>query len=352
MALNITSIQVKRCKNCLAMEDHGAGVLIGEDYICNLCKKDDSKYDEYTWEEKEKLFEDIILKEKGKNKYDGLVMMSGGKDSAYLALTLKKKYGMNIMGLVIDNGYEYYDSFINAKMVCKKLGIPIIIYQPDMIDLKKFYKYITLDPTLRRKDYGQICFYCGIYLKRVASDFALMIDAPFVFSGYNPDQISELGDAEITQKDERKKAHQRFLKNAVNGKMKKARDHVVNQDELDKLPYFEMPKVPILYYYQYINYNPLKMMEIVKKELEWEPIKRFSKNYIASGCQLATVLVHLCRKKNIPDYIQKEFSAQIRRGSVNKDHIQKLFDEFELDQSEVDEVLTTLDLDQNTILNL
>lgn len=352
MALNLSSIQIRRCSNCLLMEDRGAGVILGEDGVCNLCKKDESNFEEYTWEEKEKIFEDLILKERGKHRYDGLIMMSGGKDSAYLALTLKRKYKLNVMGFVIDNGYEYHDSFYNAKKICKKLGIPIIVFQPDMISLNKFYRYITLDKTLRRKDFGQICFYCGIYLKRLASDMAEMIDAPYVFSGYNPDQIAELGDAEITEKDPRKREHQRFLKDAVNTKIQEAVDHIEQKGDTEILPYFEMPKVPILYYYQHIKYDPLAMIEKAKKELDWEPIKRFKKNYIASGCQLATVLVHLCRKKNIPDYIQKEFSAQIRRGSLDKEHIQKLFDEFELNQSEVDEVLATLGLDQNTILNL
>lgn len=353
MALNLTSIQIKRCKQCLVMEDRGAGVIIGDDGVCTLCKKDSNKYDEYTWDEKEKIFEDLILKEKGKHRYDGLVMMSGGKDSAYLAYTLKKKYGMNVIGFVIDQGYEYHDSFTNAKKICKKLGMPIIFYQPDMITLNKFYRFITLDPVLRRKDYGQICFYCGYFLKKAAGDWAQMIDAPYVFSGYNPDQIADLGDAVVTQKDPGKRDHQIFLRDAVSSKMAEAVEHVSKcENAKEMLPYFVMPKVPILYYYQHIDYDPMDMMAVIRKELDWEPIQRFRTNYIASGCQLATVLVHLCRKKNIPDYIQKEWSTQIRRGTLDKDHIQKLINEFQLDQVEVDEVLESLGLDQNTILNL
>lgn len=345
-------ILLQRCKKCLIAEDRSIGILIGEDGICNLCKKDPNKYKLMSWEDKQLRFEELIYAEKGKHPYDGLVMMSGGKDSAYLALQLTQRYGLNLMAISIDNGYEYPDTFDNVKHVCDRLGIPLIIYQPNLGRLKEFYRYVMVDEKLKRDDFGQICFYCGIYLKRIASDFAKRFNVPYIFSGYNPDQVAELGESEVIQIDNDLLMHQRFLRNAVDEKIREAEAYTRRINKPDMARYFIPPETKLIYYYQHFPYNPLEMIDVIKSELEWRPIKRFRENYIASGCQLACVLLYFCDLKNKPDYIQKEFSAQIRRGTLDRDYVRMMYDEFEHDENEIDEVLNTLNLDRETMLHI
>ena len=342
----------KRCTLCLILEDRSIGIIVGEDNICNLCKRKSDKYEEMSWEEKKAIFDSKLDAVRGKYPYEGLLMMSGGKDSAYLALTLKREYKLNIKGIIIDNSYEYPDTFENVKSICKQLEIPLIIYQPNIIQLRNFYNFIITDPKLRRDDFGQICFYCGVCLKRIASDFAKAFNIPYIFSGYNPDQIYELGDAEITQKDNNKKKYQQMVRKAVDEKIIETENYVKKSNKINFLPFLRLPETPILYYYQHVPYYPLEMIELIKKELNWKPIQRFNQNYIASGCQLATILVNLCRIKDKPDYIQKEFSAQIRRGSLDKNYVLSMFNKFEIDYEEIEYVLGTLGLTKDIVLKL
>ena len=345
-------INVRRCSNCTILEDRSAGIVIGNDGVCSLCKKDESAYKQKTWEEKKKIFEDLINKKRNKHSYDGLIMMSGGKDSTYLAYKLKREYGLNVIGMSIDNGFEYSESFDNAKKICDKLEIPYFILQPNLKELREFYQYITIDEKLRRDDYGQICFYCGLYLKREVDRFAQKLDVPLIFSGYNPDQVFDMGDSEIVEADPARIQYQQMIKKATEQKLKDAYDYTMEKKGAEMAKYFELPETDILYYYQHFQYDPLGMMDVIKKELNWEPIKRFKEHYIASGCKLISVLLHVCQKKNKTDYIQKEFASQIRRGSLDKCHVNNLLQTMKFDEDEMNEVLASINLTSEQMLSL
>ena len=345
-------VEIPRCKKCTLLEDPSAGIIIGNDGICTLCKKESSNYKQKSWEERKSIFENLINEQKGKHAYDGIIMMSGGKDSTYLAYQLKEVYGLNILGMSIDNGFEYPESFDNAKLMCDKLGIPYIIYQPDLKKLRAYYRYITVDEKLKRDDYGQICFYCGLYLKREVDRFAQKLDAPLVFSGYNPDQVSEMGDSEIIECEPARIQHQQMIKNATETKLTEAYKYTLEKHGKDMAYYFEAPETPILYYYQHFPYDPIGMMDLIREKLGWEPIKRFRKDYIASGCKLICVLLHFCQQKNKPDYIQKEFAAQIRRGSLEKERVERLLNNMKFSDDEMSEVLGSMNLTCSEMLAL
>ena len=342
----------KHCSKCLILEDKSVGIIIGNDGVCNLCKKDTSRYEGMSWEKKKEVFDTLINKEKGRHKYDGVVMMSGGKDSTYLAMKLTQEYHLNIVGMSIDNGFEYLESFTNARNMCDKLNIPYLIYQPKMHDLREFYKYIATDDILRRSDYGQICFYCGIYLKKLVSDYAKLIDAPYILSGYNPDQVMELGESDIIEIAPSKIEYQQMIKRSAEEKVRSAEKYTFDKLGSIMSDYFKLPDLPILYYYQHFPYDPLEMIREIKEKLGWEPIPRFQKHYIASGCKLACALIHFCQLKNKPDYIQKEFCGQIRRGVLNKEDVEKLLGEIKFSTDEINEVLNKLDITSEEMLNL
>jgi hypothetical protein len=343
---------IKQCSKCTALENPASGIVIGADGICNHCKIDQSRYNLMSWEEKRLRFERLVNEERGRHQYDGIVMMSGGKDSAYLALKLKGEYRLNLLGMSIDNGFEYPDSFTNAKKICERLGIPYLIFQPNLIRLRRFYRYIVTEKNLRRRDYSQICLYCGNYLQRQVDLYAEKLDAAFIFSGYNPDQAAELGEADLVESDSGRIQYQQMIKRELDEKLQSAYRYALQTKGPELAACFELPQTKILYYYQHFLYDPVNMLDTIRRELDWEPIKRFSRNYLVSGCRLLNVLVHLCRLQNIPDYLQKEFAAQIRRGIFTKEQIEKVRDEISFTDAEIDETLAQLDLTREQILNL
>lgn len=335
---------IQQCNKCLILEDRSVSIVIGDDGVCNLCKMDPSKYKQMLWEEKAQAFNDLVQEKKGKYQFDGIIMMSGGKDSTYMALKLVREYKLNLLGMSIDNGFEYPDSFDNAKKVCEQLGIPYIIMQPNLIKLREFYRYIATDKQLRRNDYAQVCFYCANYLKRQADIYAEKFNTAYIFTGYNPDQVAVLGEADIVESDPGLILYQQMIKKGIDEELKKTYQYTLKKYGSEMATYFEPPKTKRLYYHQHFPYEPINMIETVKKELNWEPIKRFKKNYIISGCQLVCTLVQLCRRKGIPDYLQKEFSTQIRRGTLNKEEVKKFMNVMKFTEEEMEETLAKLNL--------
>ncbi|MGD9154112.1 MAG: hypothetical protein PVG90_01220 [Bacillota bacterium] len=343
---------IKKCVRCLAAENPASGTIIGPDGICNHCKIGQTRYCLMAPEEKKRKFDALIAAKRGKHQYDGIIMMSGGKDSTYLALRLKEEYRLNLLGMSIDNGFEYPDSFDNAKKVCAKLGIPYLILQPDMINLRQFYRYIATEKRLLHNDYSQICFYCGNYLKRQVDLYVQKLDAAYIFSGYNPDQVLELGEADLVEADSGRIQYQQMIKRVLNEKMQDAYRYTLQKNGPELAVCFELPETQILYYYQHFPYEPAVMLETIRREFDWKPIQRFAKNYLVSGCRLVCALMRLCQRKNIPDYLQKEFAAQIRRGVLTREQVEKVMAEIEFSDAEIDETLAQLGLTCEQMLSL
>jgi hypothetical protein len=72
------------------------------------------------------------LKKKGKNKkYDCIMGISGGLDSAYLAYLGAKKWGLRILGVHIDDGFDAPVATQNIHNLCKNCGIDLEIVAPN-----------------------------------------------------------------------------------------------------------------------------------------------------------------------------------------------------------------------------
>ena len=64
--------------------------------VCSACRFHDMKYNEFDWNERERQLVDLLDKHRSPSSdYDVIVPGSGGKDSFYVAHTLKHRYGMH-----------------------------------------------------------------------------------------------------------------------------------------------------------------------------------------------------------------------------------------------------------------
>ncbi len=328
---------LKKCSHCLIQEDRTNFIIVGSDGICNLCKSKE-KTKVMSFEERKKIFEEMIYKVKGKYNYDGLIMLSGGKDSTYLALRLKRDYNLNLLALTIDNGFEYEDTFMTSKSVSTQLGIPLVTFKPSFKDVISYYKFLFTDKKLYKDDCSQICYLCGVYLKKVASDFAKAFNIPFVFTGYDPEQINVYGEAESIETDPKRIMYQRNLSNKLTIMMDDIQKYVKSIGREDLLPFFQMPDASFINYYQYFEYKPVEFMEVVKKELGWRPCKKFEHNYITSGCKLGIVLLYLAKLNGKQTYIEKGYSSLIRDGVIDRSFIEEKY----ADSDNLEEIKTIL----------
>lgn len=329
----------------MIQEDQFHKITISENGLCNLCQNQ-KKYQFLGWDRLKNIFEKKIESIRGKKDYDGLLMLSGGKDSAYLAYVLIKIYRLKLLGFTIDNGFEYQETFHNAKDIAQKTGIPYIYYKPDTGLMKEFYQFIITEESLKRKDFGQICLFCGRYFKNLAADFARRSNIPVVFSGHNADQVFGMGEALDLEIDPARKMYQQSIRRGISDMLKKAIETCEAKSKKHLISFF--PKqlnphsVESLYFFYHFPYRPMEMMEMVSKELNWKPVEHFSSTYIASGCKLFKLLAYLAFLNKTCSYVDLEFSSQIRSNVLDRELVKKFHANIVKDDGEIVSLLEEL----------
>ncbi len=104
-------VEKRICSRCV-MDNVGDGTIKFEaDGTCNYCNYALSRRDSVYFpndEGKRKIEEMVkLLKSEGKNKeYDCLMGISGGLDSAYLAYLAAKDWGLRILAVHVDDGFD------------------------------------------------------------------------------------------------------------------------------------------------------------------------------------------------------------------------------------------------------
>lgn len=330
----------KRCSRCHIQEDPFHRISIGEENLCNLCTNQ-TKEKRLGWDELKTIFEEKIEKARGKSDYDGLIMLSGGKDSAYLAYMLKEVYGLNILGFILDINYEYTETFKNARKIAHQLKIPYIIYRHDPRLMQDYFSFLFTEKSIRQKDFSQVCTFCGRFLIRTAADFAKHMNIPLVFSGHNPDQILLMGQS--IEIDPGRQTIMEFAMETVYEELAKAKAAWRARKGYNKLPFFaellNPPEVELVFPFQHFPYRPEEMMETVRRELNWVPIKSFSKTYIASGCKLVKLWAYLAFLNQTNSYVDFEFSNQIRNGILDYEVVKSFYDQATVDYDELESLI-------------
>lgn len=336
------------CKQCYLQEDPFHGISINTNGLCNLCENT-SGTPERNWEQRKELFETTIADRNPAAPYDGLIMMSGGKDSAYMAHLLSEEYGLNLLALTIDNGYEYPETFENAGAIAKKLDMAHIVYRLSPKLMRQYYSFLFCNNSVFQKDCGQVCTFCGRFLVRTAVELAASMGIPYVFSGHNPEQIFLMG--ESIEHDPDRQTIMEFTMAvlgedtavAVDAWKKEHADSSHNQQLFPSSLGAE--NVSLLFPFQYFPYQPDIMREKVQNELQWLPIKRFSKTYIASGCKLVKLWAYLARCGTTNNYVDFEFSTQVREGTLALDTIQNFYNEADTNLEELAELTKELQME-------
>lgn len=136
---------VKVCKRCV-MDNINTDITFDEKGYCNYCT-DALERKESVWhnnKEGKKELDKLIQKIKEENKdkkYDCVLGLSGGIDSCYTAYLLKQ-YGLRILAVHIDGGWNTEISEKNIKMLCEKLDLELHTIKVDykeMYDLQRAY---------------------------------------------------------------------------------------------------------------------------------------------------------------------------------------------------------------------
>jgi len=111
-------------------------ITFDEKGYCNYCKRALSQIGKIYFpnEEGEKRLQALIARLKRENKdkkYDCIMGLSGGLDSSYLAYLGAVKWGLRILAVHVDDGFDTEIAENNLKKLCEKAGIELIVVKPD-----------------------------------------------------------------------------------------------------------------------------------------------------------------------------------------------------------------------------
>ena len=126
---------VTYCKRCVMNDSSDSTIRFDENGICDYCtsklKEKERVY--FPNEEGERKLNEILEKIKATNKdkkYDCVMGISGGLDSSYLAY-LGYNWGLRILAVHIDDGFDTEISKNNIKKLCEACHVELRTIKPD-----------------------------------------------------------------------------------------------------------------------------------------------------------------------------------------------------------------------------
>lgn len=170
------------CNRCV-MDTTDPDIVFDEQGNCNHCKHYLEELSHYTYREgvSEQQFESLIqtIKQRGKGKkYDCLVGISGGVDSAYTAY-LCKKHGLRALLFHVDNGWNTPISEKNVHNLVERLGFD---YEVDVLNWDEFRE---IQLAFLRSSIVDLEIPTDIALLASAYNIARKHDIPTILSGGN-----------------------------------------------------------------------------------------------------------------------------------------------------------------------
>jgi hypothetical protein len=345
--------KVTICKKCIRpIPTNKNGEAITEGEICPTCLREEKFVDIVDWAAKKKEFEEEIKKIRGKGDFDGLVMLSGGKDSVYVAYLLSQVYKLKIIAVTIDNGFEYENTFENSADLAKKLSISHLIYRLSADEMGEYYKFLFTENGLKLKDCSQVCFFCGRLLKCISIKVAKQLNVAALFSGHTVEQIRSLGEEE--GKHSSIAIRKKIIRNYTINNYKKAITYL-KDSERDSLIHLLEDNIEVnkfdsfIYPLQYFEYKPLEISALLEKEVGWKADSHFTKKYISSGCKVAKLMEYVAYKNGSDTYVEREFSDQIRRGSLTREEVMEIVATKVEQKDEVEELMKSLSIEESEL---
>jgi hypothetical protein len=177
----------KRCTNCAASEKM---IKLEASGLCAKCTNFIMPANDKSAANEKELNQ--ILNEhqgKGKNKYDTLVLFSGGKDSTYLIRRMQMEFPkLRILAFTLDNGFMSPVAQQNIAEMLPRLNVDHLFIKPHDKFYKKLFRY-AITHLNAEGGYGTVDFSDGEFLLDTARNLAAEKKIPLILCGYSKYQV-------------------------------------------------------------------------------------------------------------------------------------------------------------------
>jgi|GEM_PF-1863483 len=322
--------KAKYCSRC-GITSKYEGVIIGEDGVCNVCKKYE-RYEDITAEYFRPLEE---LEQKLKNnpyegKYDCLLQYSGGKDSTYVLYKLVEM-GVRVLAFVFDNEYISETAFKNIDRVVKECNVDCIIQtQKDMN--KVFLEGLNEECS--------VCKGCFRVLNILSERYAYENKIPYIINGLSRGQIFDVRlydifeqgkQIEDVEEIENKIFEQRCLYHAKKDYVTKSlgEEMIIDREILEK--------TEVIDFYRYTDVTKKEILDLLKsKSHHWSQPQ--DTGSCSSNCRVNDVGIYVQRKRKEYDNYTFPNSWEVRLGHITLEQsLEELAEE--VDKTKIVEIM-------------
>lgn len=322
------------CKKCVLPESK-PDIWLDENNVCNICSQHEDEQN--TTEFVETDFIKIINKYKGKNKYDCLVMCSGGKDSISALYYIKKRYHLNPLVFTFDHGFENPDALDNIKNAVDILDVDYLFYRSK--EMHDAFREIIVTGSK-----AIICHICSIWYMKTTFDIAIKFNIPLIIAGWTKGQSITHNDnmGRYSEKTSEYNSMAKAMKDFISSFMIKkdkyknfpaSIEEAINQAR-KKLDFVVMSP------HWFLPFGPDEYIETIQNELGWkQPKQSYPRG--STNCFLNYVSVLNSVKNYGYTHYHIEMSKLIREGQISReDAINKLNIDF--DQESINSVYKKL----------
>ncbi|HNW89724.1 MAG TPA: 7-cyano-7-deazaguanine synthase [Bacteroidales bacterium] len=309
----------KICKLCI-MPEHLPEIYLNNEGICNLCVAHETakKFDIQKPLESDLI--KILNKYKGKQKYDCMVMCSGGKDSTSSLYYMKKRYGLNVLAFTFDHGFETDEALENIKNAVEILKVDFMLFSSSFMQ-DMFAKIVSTNSK------AVICHPCSIWYMDLAFDVAARYEIPIIVAGWTKGQstrqevMSKCGcnvhAAEFKQMADNTKF---FLENELKD-MPQYKNFPRTMEEVLARSKKRFKSIVISPHW-FLPYSTEEYVKVIKDELKWKaPV--FSYPAGSTNCSLNFMSVYYSMKHYGYTHYHVEASKMIREGLLLREEALK-----------------------------
>ncbi|HPG73002.1 MAG TPA: 7-cyano-7-deazaguanine synthase [Bacteroidales bacterium] len=298
------------CRTCI-MPEHKPDIYFNADGVCNLCTAHSMAAAYETQKPLETDLIKILNKYKGKQKYDCMVMCSGGKDSTSALYYMKKRYNLNPLAFTFDHGFETEEALQNIHNAVEILGVDFLFFKSSF--MKDMFARIVNSGSK-----AVICHPCSIWYMDLAFETAARYNIPVIVAGWTKGQstkqevMSKCGCNVHAAEFKEMADNTRFFLETELKNMPQYKNFPQSMEEVLQRAKKRHKSIVISPHW-FLPFGPEVYIDVIQNELKWKmPV--FSYPEGSTNCSLNFLSVYYSLKHYGYTHYHVEASKLIREG--------------------------------------
>jgi len=337
---------MKRCKKCV-LPDTYPNIIFDYEGVCNYCLDTDHN----TPLGESALLEVIDRDRNRTGKYDCLLGLSGGRDSAYALYYAVSVMGLNPLTFTVDNGFLPSTTHENIANATRILGIDHVYVQHDFS--KKCLPKV-LSSWMKRPSVPMIsfmCLGCRLGMANAFNDLSNTYGQRLLITG-GGEPVRIAASMFFTH---HSRGWKRPVDMAYNICMEYVKNfrYIIDPQLLYTMVRQNFHQFPLaLQLFEYLPYDESEIMKVIQNELKWKKWGE-SRSAWRSDCKIGILKSYLYLKTVGFSKLDDLLSGLIRSGSMNREEgLTRLSQENFLNEKYIEEFVKELGVNYTALCKI